>query len=194
MFNDYIFLLLLRYGSLGSNNFHCSVPPGIIKKYNFGEFFGSPLNTISDVYYSPFDDIECHFGSKGNFFTTDIESGNYICNPPFDPPLINKTLTRVIDILDTVPNTTILCTLPQYSFTENKDLDVYKTDIDQFKKSKYTIEVHKLDKDEYKYYNYYTDSYIPVSDTEIILFSNCNPSSNGVNIGDIMKLWKQKYV
>lgn len=188
LFGYYVFLLLLRYGTLSSNNFHCSVPPNLIKKYQLGEFFGSPLNTISDIYYSPFEDIECLFGSQGNFFTSDIRPGNYICNPPFDPLLINKTFDRVIEILDSVPGVCILVNVPVYDYTEKDFLDVYKDRIEQHKKSKYLVESAILNKDKYKHYNYYSDIFIPVSDTELILYSNC---SFHPELKEIKKAWKK---
>jgi len=188
LFNEYVFLLLLRYSSLGSNNFHCSVPPEVIKKYNLGEFFGSPFNTISDIYYSPFDDIEYLFGSQGNFFTSEIRPGNYICNPPFDPIIIKRTFVRIMKILKEVSNICILVNIPEYYYTEVESLDQYKDDIENYKTSKYALDNTKLEKDEFKHYNYYSDSYIAVSDSELILFSNYD---NNFSLNDIVTAWKK---
>ena len=179
--------MVLRYTSIGNINSHCSVPPNIIKHFELGELFGSPLNTFSDVYYSPFDDIECFFGSKGNFFTSDIPSGNYLANPPFDPIIVRKTIFRIIRIMETVKNVNILVNIPEYEYTETDVLDEIKRDIDNCFSSKHCISRSKLSKTEYNHYDYYSDKYIPVCDTELILFSNLEVP---LNISEVKELWQ----
>lgn len=191
LFNNYIFLLLIQYHSLGCNNFHCSLPPKIIQKYHLGEFFGSPFNTISKVYYSPFEDLERFFGSNGNFFTSKIRSGDYLCNPPFDLLLIERVFERVVEILEKTKNVSILVNIPAYYYTEVKELDKYKDHIEMYKKSKWVVASCGLNKEEYKHYNYYSDKYIPVSDTELILFSNYN---NHPDLEAVVADWKKDVV
>ncbi len=191
LFNVYIFLMVLRYTTIGNTNSHCSVPPNIIKNFGLCELFGSPLNTNSDIYYSPFEDIECFFGSKGNFFTSEILPGNYLANPPFDPIIVHKTILKIISIMKTVKNVNILVNIPKYDYTETESLDKLKNDIISSYSSKYCIYRTSLPKEEYNHYNYYLDKYIPVCDTELILFSN---TKNTLDVDVIKELWRSNLV
>lgn len=160
IFNQLVFLLIYRYKIIGNNNAHCSLPPRLIKQYRLSELFGSPLNTVSEQYYSPFED-EKYFGSRGNFFTSDIAPGRYLANPPYDKELVQKMIIRLIDCLSNTLGITIIINIPS----------AYELDND-ISKNRYYREEKSLNKDCYKHYDYYSDSYIPVCSTKVILLSN----------------------
>ena len=64
-----VMMLLSRYDACGTTKNHCSVPPQMVKYINAKtELFGSPFNTCTSQYCSPFYDLEKDFGSLGSFF------------------------------------------------------------------------------------------------------------------------------
>ncbi len=178
LFNKLVFLLIYRYKSIGNNNAHCSLPPKLIDNYKLTELFGSPLNTISENYYSPFKE-EKYFGSRGNFFTSKIPSGNYLANPPYDIKLVQKMITRLIECLTNTPEITIIINIPS----------IYNLDEDLTKNRFYKDE-KSLFKDQYKHYDYYSDSYIPVCSTKVILLSN--KINEKINLNSFCKEWEKQ--
>lgn len=188
LFLQCVFLMIFRYKLLGSLNFHCSVPPSLIKKYKMGEFFGSPLNTVSDVYYSPFEDVEKYFGSRGNFFTAKVTPGVYIANPPFDTFIVMKMLKRIYHLLDTVEGLTVIVNIPNYYYIENKSLNFIKDFSDKSSSHKNFVNKVVLEKEKYRHYNYYTGKMIPVCNTQLIVFSNIDEHPS---LGELKQEWKK---
>ena len=69
-------------------------------KPRFVEGFASPFNAYLPSFTSAFPDIEWHFGSIGNFFSTSFTQGCYEANPPFCPGLMNSMVDHIENCLD----------------------------------------------------------------------------------------------
>lgn len=98
--NDYILTGLIRYDTFGSgaNQYmiDLNLKEFLKNKYNFDfECFGSMFNHYFTNYCSIFYDIERYFGSSGSIFTTDLLSGNFMANPPYDANLLNKMYEHI---------------------------------------------------------------------------------------------------
>lgn len=116
LLNKYIFCLLYRYSYLDSGNQQLSIHHHIKEIYkecgvDF-ELFGSAINTLSTYYCSLFYDIEKYFGSQGNFFDMNIESGIYWCNPPYDDTIMTNSAQQLVKLLDQKKNICLLVTIP----------------------------------------------------------------------------------
>lgn len=122
--DQYIFCLVFRYSYMDSGNQQLSINKYIKDLFkncgvNF-ELFGSAINTISDNYCSLYYDIERYFGSNGNFFSIDIKSGVYWCNPPYDDTIMNKTVNKLINILESTNDIAFIVTIPIWdNYTQN---------------------------------------------------------------------------
>jgi phosphorylated CTD-interacting factor 1 len=99
-FNRRLFCILMRYQSLGGSLI--SMQQSSISKETYDTYrneFGvtkecmaSPLNSNADIFWSAFNDTDCFFGSKGNFFDASdeelLEGGSFMANGP----LLEETL------------------------------------------------------------------------------------------------------
>ena len=129
--DQFIFCLVFRYSYIDSNNQQLSINKHIKNLFkncgvNF-ELFGSAINTISDNYCSLYYDIEKYFGSYGNFFNINIDSGIYWCNPPYDDTIMNNTVNKLVNILETKKDIIFLVTIPiwdQYTQDRLKGIQV----------------------------------------------------------------------
>ena len=123
--DEYIFCLVFRYSYMDSGNQQLSINKYIKDLFkncgvNF-ELFGSAINTISTNYCSLYYDIEKFFGSNGDFFNIEINSGIYWCNPPYDDTIMIKTVNKLINILEKGNDVAFLITIPIWDqFTQNK--------------------------------------------------------------------------
>lgn len=197
-FLEYATIELYRLTSLGSLNEHLSVPPRILGYLGIQvELFGTPLNTSLSEYCSPFPDIETFFGSKGSFLEYKLDTGRmYSFNPPYDNELMYLASLRLVSMLKEVPNVHVFCILPvrdpeaQKSIgfsTHNEPFKAYSV----LKESGYIIEERAVLKEDYPYYNYFTNSYINVTNTHIILISNTGTLPEHWAIDGILGLWKE---
>lgn len=116
IFHHLIFCILLRYASLSgaqqlldlrgggmqgaihSEVFEC------LEKQNqcedVMECFASPLNVYNSRFFSIFhQDLDCHFGSCGDFFSVPLgffrKGGTHEANPPFSPGLMQRMVERM---------------------------------------------------------------------------------------------------
>ena len=64
------------------------------------ELFASSFNCYSNNFCSISYDIERFFGSKGSFFDLEIKEGVYGFNPPYAEDVINASLKRVVELLN----------------------------------------------------------------------------------------------
>ncbi len=123
--DEYIFCLVFRYSYMDSGNQQLSINKYIKDLFkncgvNF-ELFGSAINTISSNYCSLYYDIEKFFGSNGDFFNIEINSGIYWCNPPYDDTIMIKTVNKLINILEKGNDVAFLITIPIWDqYTQNK--------------------------------------------------------------------------
>ncbi len=117
-FDILIWTMTYRYQILGSNNNQLGVlPENLLKlKEDFGvnfELFGSSINFTLDNYCSLYFDVEKYFGSSGNFFNFDIKSGVYSFNPPYQNDIIEKGISKLLNVLEDDKNLyTFIITIP----------------------------------------------------------------------------------
>lgn len=195
MFNEYLAILVTRYITLGTTNNHCSVPPHVIEFCNIRtELFGSPLNTFADQYCSPMYDIERFFGSIGSFFDFNICSGTYLLNPPYDELIINTSVKKIFSVLETSKEITVIIVLPIWDIEtqiimERRSPNVEFPIISTIKENKYTRSHRVLNCNIHKFYNYYVDEFLPITDTHLFVLSNTNYNLTAY---EIAKEWEKK--
>ena len=120
-YDTYIYILILRYSYIDSNNQQLAINKKI--KYLFKEvgvnfeLFGSAINVINDHYCSLFYDIEHYFGSKGNFFNIEIKKGIYWCNPPYINDIMENAAYKIINTLKSQSDVAFLITIPIWDKT-----------------------------------------------------------------------------
>lgn len=116
-----IWIIIFRYQLLGSNNNQLAVLPSILDKmkidYNISfECFASSINATMPNYCSIYYDIEKYFGSHGNFFDYDIIEGSYSFNPPYQKDIMDSSLLKVLNFLqtanDNLKKLTFIITIP----------------------------------------------------------------------------------
>ncbi len=186
--------LISIYEFVGINNMQLSLPP-IFKGV---ELFGSPLNTHNQEYCSPFD-IEKMFGSLGSFWDyTFHKSGIYLCNPPFDEIFINRMADKLLqDISATDHKVLIIITLPIWDTRSQKSLGVRDCGLElegftKILKSDFLKEHTILNKDEFPYWNYYTEEIVPVCWSHLIILTNLNPIfyKRNFSTDTFLKMWR----
>jgi hypothetical protein len=191
--------VISMYDSIGSLNstIFLSVPPKIIEYFKFVELFGSPFNFTSNEYYSPLP-IDTEFGSKGNMFDVIFENNkNYLANPPFDEHVIFLMADKIIrDLKKTdLKNISIVITIPVWDNKTQIDLGLKPYGFGfpaldlliAFKKDEthnYNITHAVLNKNEYKYWSFSEEKYIPASHSHLIVISN-----NDINVKKVSKKW-----
>lgn len=196
IFHNYLYLVAARYIKIGSTNHHCSLPPSVITfSLSKMELFGSPINTCSEQYCSPFYDIEKVFGSAGSFFTFELSSGIYSLDPPYDDDIMACAMERAIEMLETVKNITFICCIPvwdqesqiKHGFKVHAKENFRALSIAQ--ESKFLCSSEVLEKQLYPFYHYFLDQYIGVSNTHLLVLSNNN--NYQLTAHDIKGKWEQ---
>jgi hypothetical protein len=179
-FDEYICIILARYKFLGGMNNHLSIPPSVYKHLDISfELFGTPLNTMTKTYCSPFPEYETYFGSIGSFFNYTLEKNTiYGANPPFNAKLIERMVQKIETELPNIQNTTIYVAIPKWQNDFASDT--------LLQNSKYIIDDCSLDKDKFPYYHYYKQLYVSAVDSRIFVLAN---ESNAKTCEDIMKMW-----
>lgn len=197
LLDQYIFCLVFRYSYMDSGNQQLAINQHIKEMYkkcgvNF-ELFGSAINTVSMNYCSLFYDIEKYFGSNGNFFDIQLDSGVYWCNPPYDDTIMTNTADKLISILNTDKEIALIITIPIWDvYTQAKmktqnidkiirnsnkdtnssqhtDFQIYSK-LKPFIKDELIIPKHRI-----PYFNYKKFSYINAVNTYmLIVYNNIN--------------------
>lgn len=180
IFSHDVVNLLLIYSSISSINNHLSIPPRLLGMFKIDvELFGSPLNTTLDKFCSPFWDIEKNFGSQGSFFEFKLSSGcNYTFNPPYVDMLMFEASKRLEDQLKTIKDYFVMGVLPAWE-TKFRGLEVLQR-IPTFKG------YEKLDDKQYPYYDYYSGTYVPASETFLIIITD---REQAPTLEDIKREW-----
>ena len=165
--------LLSRYYYLGGLNNSLSTPPPILGLFKTHELFGTPINTCSEHFCSPFDD-ERVFGSSGSFFEfTDYKEDTvYFANPPFDDKLCTRMANKLIEDLNKQLFSLIII-IPVW---DKEQQDRYKLknfglSFDAYNalvQSKYFIQETFLPKNQFPFYNYFYQRYVYISNTHLI--------------------------
>lgn len=193
-FNKYLFVIILRYQLLGSNNNQLAILPNIISKMkkdfnvNF-ELFGSTINSTLNNYCSLYYDIEKYFGSCGSFFNLIPLKGLYFCNPPFQKNLIEKCIYRLIEFLSLTNELCFFITIPIWDLegketmenlnlpNNNNKINYGDFEIINFiKKSQYFKGLRMISKNEFTYYDHNFNLYKnkTIQNTYVIILSNFN--------------------
>jgi hypothetical protein len=195
LFEAYKNKLINLYQFIGTNNMHLSIPPifaGV-------ELFGSPVNTHNLTYCSPFE-FERHFGSLGSFWDYKFhQDGVYLCNPPFDEAVIADMANKLMaDLATTKHKVVVVITVPVWDSASQRKIGIkdYGLDFAGFTtmiESKFLRHHEILDKDTYKYWNYYTEERAPASWTHLVILSNLSKSGFSKNatfsVDDFLAEW-----
>lgn len=180
-YNQDISYLMKLYAIVGNNNTQLSVPT----IFDGIELFGSPLNTHNPDYCSPFE-IEKKFGSLGSFFDFEpsekhITYGTLmLCNPPFDETIMSKMADKIISLVKKYPSMGVLITIPVWDPETQKKLKLKNYGkpfvcLTKLKSSGLITGHEVLDKNGYKYYDYYNHKYSPVCYTHLITMGKTQP-------------------
>lgn len=187
--DEKIYLLILKYHLLSSNNHQLAVNQDILTKLNNyyqlnHECFASPFNCFFKNYNSLFN-LEKDFGSHGNFFDNVFIEGVYLVNPPFENLIIEKTIHRLINFLNRShfkkKNLTFFITLPVWdnigkTILNTKTLFDYEefNIINVIKSSPYLKYIKMINKNKFSYYDYHHQKKknTTIQHTYIIVLSN----------------------
>jgi hypothetical protein len=174
--------LVLMYNYLNTPNELLSLPPPVLTQYKVDhEGFGSPLNTTLRSFSSAWKSLEAPFGSSGNFFDLVFASGKtYTISPPADLQLMNRAIDKMLRALQTTPGLIFIVDVPVWDpETQRKyGFKVYDTEfkgVSDILKSPYLKSRFVMNTD-YKFYDYFTDKYVPVVPTHVFVVSNVTPS------------------
>jgi len=194
---DFIHLLLL-YTWLGAITQHLSAPPKFMDNYGFThELFGTPLNTWLN-FCSPFYYIDKQFGSSGSFFDYELKSNNvYSGGPPYDNDLMTKMAKKYLHDLQnpSINNVVIFITLPLWDSKSQKQLGLkdYNMNfeaLDILLENPYLYGHAALKRNEFKFYNYFTDEYHGIAPVHFIVLAK-NPAKPLSDMNQIIYDWNQ---
>lgn len=162
----YIWAILFRYQTLGSNNHQLAILPTVIKnlKKDFNmsmESFASAINSNSKLFCSLYPDLENYFGSFGNFFNINFKEGFYNFNPPFQEDIIKLGINKILKSLQNSDKNNkklgFFITIPIWDKEGKKELNMSKDKFNDFeivykiKKSKYLKINLSFSKDKFSY-------------------------------------------
>jgi hypothetical protein len=193
---SYAAIEALRLTALGAISEHLSIPPVLLGALEIDtECFGTPLNTSLNRFCSPFYDIEQAFGSLGNFMDFRFESGkHYTFNPPYDLDLMTETTQHLIQLLATIPDVTVLVLLPVWDPETQQRMGAKNYSepfpaFDLIRNSGYARQAVAVKKDEFPYYSYFRNEFVPAANTHIMLMTNREELPTGWSIERIDQLW-----
>lgn len=180
-----IIILLLRYKFLGGINNHLSLPPKLIERLQITcELFGTPFNTTTSYYCSPFPKYEKPLGSLGSFFDYQLTSNQiYLANPPFDQKIIQLLTDKLLESLPFLQQTTIYLTIPNWQ-------DNFPS-LQRLITSEFTRGHSKLEREIFPYYHHFRDVLISVCDTYLIILSS-HPDDFYLSSEEVKSLWRKK--
>ena len=165
--------LLSRYYYLGGLNNSLSTPPTVLSLFHSHEMFGTPMNTCSPHFCSPFED-EKVFGSSGSFFDfTDYqEDVVYFANPPFDDTFCTKMAKKLLEDLDK-KTFSLVVIIPVWDKDQQikhnlKNFGLPFDSYNQLVTSRHFIKEMFLPKNQYPFYNYFHQKYVYISNTHLI--------------------------
>jgi hypothetical protein len=180
--------LLSRYYYLGGLNNSLSTPPIVLSMFPTHELFGTPLNTCSKQYCSPFED-EAIFGSSGSFFNFSNYNDDtvYFANPPFDDMFCSKMSERLLQELDKKLFSLIII-IPVWDNIQQEKHNLKNFGLpfkayNDLVNSKYFISETILPKNQFPFFNYFYNKYVYISNTHIINLGK------PVDIMEIKQVW-----
>jgi hypothetical protein len=186
LFDFNLWIILLRYHILGSNNHQLGISPKVInnlvKDFNLShELFASPINCTLDSFCSIYVDIEKYFGSVGNFFKYELKSGFYTFNPPYQVDIIENGFNRLFYYLEHCKNIGFFITVPIWdnegksNFNINEKIKYNDFEIIyKIKKSKYLKLKLEIPKENFSYldHNNYNVKNITIQNTYVFVLAN----------------------
>ena len=202
-FKENVDKIINRYHFMGGLNNSLSTPPAVMDCVKLldppmksHELFGTPLNTCSPTFCSPFPDEKFVFNSSGSFFDfTDYKDNTvYFANPPFDVKICDKMTDRLLEELDKKEFSLIIIIPVWDTEQQKKHAKKYKT-IDygevfhayrRLVSSRFFKSDTILYKEDYPFYNYFTNRLAPSSTTHFINLGK------EVNVQYILSVWNNK--
>ena len=165
--------LLSRYYYLGGLNNSLSTPPAVLSLFPSHELFGTPFNTCSPTYCSPFDD-EKIFGSSGSFFQFNDFKDDivYFANPPFDDTFCSTMADRLLDLLSKQLFSLVVI-IPVWDKDQQdkhnlKNFGLSFKAYNSLVNSPYFIQEEFLPKNKYPFFNYFYERFVFISNTHMI--------------------------
>lgn len=190
-FHEHLLVVFARYSACGSTNNHCSAPPSVILSSGAKtELFGSPVNTITHQYCSPFKDVEKYFGSLGSFFDFRLSAGIYFMNPPYDEDLILAAMQKIVTVFQSDVPITIIMVLPVWDVSGQEK---YRGRVHVVRKyegfellqsSGFIRSMAVLDYQKHLFFDYYENDYKSVTDAYLIVASNTDYKETAQEIAD----------
>jgi len=198
-----IFSAFLRYDALGFiTPISAAVKPQIYQYLHNNydsevELFGSFFNTNLKYYFGLFYDLEKDFGCLGNYFKAKLESGFYVCNPPYVLQIMNMFFYKIKKELEGNNNINIYMTLPAWYNNDRKLLNKkcnskvnkkLRTDYDENYKidilKKFTVLNHLFCKSDYSFHDYTKNKNINLAPVNVVVLSNNDLGFNFKKIHD----------
>ena len=165
--------LLSRYYYLGGLNNSLSIPPRILSMFPSHELFGTPFNTCSAQFCSPFEDERC-FGSSGSFFkfTEYKEDVVYFANPPFDDFFCNNMADKLLADLDK-RTFSLIVIIPVWDNTQQEKYHLKNFGLpfdcyNRLVQSPHFIQEEFLNKNVYPFFNYFYNKYVYISNIHMM--------------------------
>lgn len=176
------------YKTILGTNIGMAVPPCLHDLGITFELFGSPLNTKGD-YCSPFISLEANFGSNGSFFNYQLsEKHVYLAAPPYDEDLMEQMALRLEQAYSQNPKLTFVVVIPVWDSESQKEngYQDYGMNFACFTILKNICSKRVvLPKHQGLFYDYYTDSYVPICNNHVMLIGKW------VNWNKFITEWKQ---
>jgi hypothetical protein len=202
LFNFYIWVILLRYNILSSNNHQLGISPIIINKLKndfnlIHELFASPINCTLNSYCSIYLDVEKYFGSVGNFFSYDLKSGFYTFNPPYQVDIIEKGINKLFSYLDKNEKYGFFITVPIWdnegksNFNLNEKVIYNDFEIMyKVKKSKYLKLKLEIPKEKFSYldHNNFNVKNITIQNTYVFILANYDDNFDNIKNYDFYNI------
>ena len=196
------------YGIIGGFGNHLGVPPifNVAQDVQLIELYGSPFNTYSDSYCSPFDIEKQYCKSLGTSFAyldslttmmSDDASKLIVVNPPFDETIFVSITTKLLEILpNCYEDITVVVVLPAWDtlVQQQHNLRDYQTPCLAYRMLKNNAFFKKeiyLPRDNFKYYNYYSGNKM-VATNSVMLVLSTSLSDNykkTVDIKESLQAW-----
>jgi len=189
-YKENIFAALLRYDVLGflKGNISTAVQPKIyssLSKQGYKvELFGSFFNRFTNYYFGLFYDLEYPFGCLGNLFTSKLNYGKFLANPPFEPNIMNSLMRFLYENLSSNSSNlklNIYITMPIWyskdvlSFYEKYGCPkpkIYSTDIEKNLLEKYITKDELYSQKKYAFFNYITGKNLHLCNVNVFEVSN----------------------
>jgi len=170
------------YAIVGNKSIHFAIPPRIIELIPQSvELFGSPFNTTAQRYCSPLDIERLYCNSSGTFeffLTHQIQDNDVLfANPPFVECIMNRLSDLLVTALQTICNITIYVILPAWDdeFQDSHGFQNKQRAFQAHIKLKSTVYCKcelLLSRDEFAFYNYFTNQYCRVGNCVMLVLSN----------------------